>query len=467
MSKSIILVFDCGATNIRTIAVDEKGCLIAKSVMPNATKPDPYYPDYKIWDTEEIWGKLSKTCRDVMAQIDKSLLKGVTVTSFGVDGTPVLASGKLVYPVISWACQRTAPVMENIEKYIPWNELYALNGINKFSFNTINKLIWFKENKPEILDRCDHFAFISSILLHSLSGIWVTELTMAGTSMLTDIKTRRFSERILDAIGCTHVKFPAIVEAGTRVGSITSRAGRETGIPEGIPVIACGHDTQFAVIGSGAEINQPVLSSGTWEVLMSRAGEVKPDVPAFEQGVTVEFDAVTGVYDMGIQWLGSGILEWIKNSFYSKECSEMNQAEIYNLMIEEASREFQGPVTLSPDFLNNNGSIQGLGLNTKREEIYLAALHALANKTREAITILEGAGNFKAGMLLVAGGGSKNRLLNQMRANAAGIPVKVIDFDETTVLGAAIFTLYGAGIYASLDEAKREISFNISIVLPA
>jgi L-fuculokinase len=466
MNRKVVLVLDCGATNVRTVAVDETGNLIAKSSVPNSTKPDPMFPEYKIWDSAEIWSKLCKTSRDVILQIGSSPIAGVTVTTFGVDGAPVLSSGQLQYPVISWACQRTAPIMDAIEKYIPFNELYAINGINKFSFNTINKFIWLRENKPDVLNTCDYFAFLSSILLHHLSDEWVTDITMAGTSMLTDLTSRNFSDRILGAIGCSQVKFPVMAEAGSIVGYITEKAFRETGIPGGVSVISSGHDTQFALIGSGADENQPVLSSGTWEVLMSRTREPKANEKISKQGITIEFDAIPGVYDMGVQWLGSGIVEWIRNQFYHKEISELSQEKVYHLMIEEAVSCNAGNVKLSIDFLNERGSLHGLGLSTKRGDIYRAALQALADKTSESVRILEEAGNFRADTLLVVGGGSKNSLWNKLRANATGIPVRVIGFDETTVLGAAIFAFAGSGVFTTFEEAGKALSSKTSIILP-
>src|SRR4030043_2341141 len=118
MSDKLVLVLDCGATNVRTIAVNEKGQLVAQSSLPNNTRADPRYPKYKIWDINEIWDKMCKTTGKVISQIDKSNIVGVTVTTFGVDCAPVKKTGELIYPVISWACERTAPIMENIDKYI-------------------------------------------------------------------------------------------------------------------------------------------------------------------------------------------------------------------------------------------------------------------------------------------------------------------------------------------------------------
>lgn len=444
MNNKTVIILDCGATNVRAVAVDQQGKIIAHKSFPNKTHPDPHFGGGVIWDVNEIWNSLIKAIRKVLAEIKKEELAGITVTTFGVDGAPMMKSGELIYPVISWACQRTAPIMDNIGKYIPPERLYEINGVNKFSFNTINKFIWFKENMPEILERMDHFVFMPSIFIHKLTGNFVTDTTMAGTSMMTDLKTREFSDEVFNVIG-TENKFPYTVEPGDIVGKLTSAASKETGLPEGLPVIATGHDTQFALYGAGAEENEVVLSSGTWEILMARTAGINIDKELLKQGVTVEFDAKPGLYNPGLQWLGSGILEWVKRMFYS---AEQNDPNIYDLMIREAENADPGKINVGIDFLNEEGILSGLGLNTKREEIYRATLDALAKKTKQSLEILEQAGGFQARSLIVVGGGSKNRLWNQFREKELGIPLKTIEQKETTVLGAAKI------LWEGLEELK-------------
>jgi L-fuculokinase len=441
MSQKIIIVLDCGATNVRAVAINEKGNILAQRSYSNNTQSDPYFNGGMIWDVDEIWGKLVKATKQVLGLINKTEVIGITITSFGVDGAPMKKSGEMLYPVISWACQRTAPIMKNIEKYISLEKLYQISGVNAFSFNTINKFIWFKENKAEILDQMDYFVFMPSLLIHKLTGEFVTDTTMAGTSMMTDIRTRNFSEEILDAIGVKN-KFPDTVEPGDIVGKINSKASKETDIPEGIPVVAAGHDTQFAVFGSGAKENEVVLSSGTWEILMARTANIKTSKELLDQGVTIEFDARPGLYNPGLQWLGSGILEWIRHTFYT---AESNQKDIYDIMIAEAEKAEGTNLSVGIDFLNENGILSGLGIHTKREEVYRAALEALAKKTKNSLQILEQAGGFTAESIIVVGGGSKNKLWNQLREKELGIPVKTIEQTETTVLGAAMVAIRGLG----------------------
>ncbi len=125
----------------------------------------------------------------------------MTVTTFGVDGTLFDSDGQMLYPVISWQCERTKAVMADIGKYMPLADLYSENGVLPFNFNTINKLIWFKENRPEILEKSNRFLFMPSIFSFLLTGEMVNDATMAGTSMMTNLASRGFSENIFGKIG--------------------------------------------------------------------------------------------------------------------------------------------------------------------------------------------------------------------------------------------------------------------------
>ncbi len=305
--KNIVIVFDCGATNVRVIAIDGQGKIIASESSANSTKPDPFNPSWRIWDVVDIWRQMCQSSRKIIREIEPARIAGVTVTTFGVDGTLFDKTGEMLYPVISWQCERTVPIMANIGKYIPLDDLYRECGVLPFTFNTINKIIWFAENKPDIIDKSHRFLFMPSIFSFFLTGEMVNDTTMAGTSMATSLSSRKMSENILKKIGFPIDKFGSISEAGTITGNVTSKAASETGIPAGTPVVATGHDTQFAIFGSGAEKNQPVLSSGTWEILMVRSEGYKSGKEQLDMSITTELDSRPGLYNIGNQWIASGV----------------------------------------------------------------------------------------------------------------------------------------------------------------
>jgi L-fuculokinase len=464
----IVIVFDCGATNVRAIAINSIGEILASESFPNNTQPDPFYPSYRIWDVNEIWEKMCRASNKVISRISKERITGVTITTFGVDGTLFDKSGKMLYPVISWQCERTNPVMADIDKYISINDLYSECGVLPFTFNTINKLIWFIEQKPEIVENSYRFLFMPSIFSFFLTGEMINDITMAGTSMLTNLSTRGFSENIINKINFPYEKIGRPVEAGTITGMINAKASAETSIPVGIPVVATGHDTQFAVFGSGAEKNQPVLSSGTWEILMVRSENFRSGKEQLEMSITTELDARPGLYNIGNQWIASGILEWTRRNLYA----DIKEG-VYETMISGAEKVPSGcnGVKIVPKFYEEmkgkpGGQILGLTMESTRDEIYRAMLEALSGRLAEGKRALEEAGGFKTKSIICVGGGSKNRLWNQLRADFTGVPLEIIDQKESTVLGASLFVQAAVGNFASPEEARSGINYKTQLIEP-
>ncbi len=465
---NIVIVFDCGATNVRVAALNEKGEVMASESLPNNTSPDPFYTGGRIWDADQIWNKMCMACRKVIATVGKNDIIGITITTFGVDGTLFDRNGRMLYPVISWQCERTTPIMQNIGRYIPVEQLYSEAGVLPFNFNTINKLIWFRENMPDLINKAYIFLFMPSIFILRLTGEMVNDMSMAGTSMLMNQRGRTFSSLILQKIGFPAEKLGTPVDPGTIVGNITSSAAEETGLPAGVPVVATGHDTQFALFGSGAGINQPVLSSGTWEILMVRAHSFKAGKEQLEKGITTELDPVPGLFNIGNQWIASGMLEWARRTLYPDV-----KENVYEVMIEGASKVPPGSrgIKVIPRFYEElkgkpGGQILGLTMDSTRDEIYRAMLEALSERLREGKEALETAGGFHTDSILCVGGGSRNHLWNQLRADFTGVPVKVIDKTETTVLGASMFVQSAAGNAASPIEALSKVKFHTEIFYP-
>lgn len=468
--KDIAIVFDCGATNLRVIAMDKLGKQLASHSLPNETSEDPNYPGGRIWDLDKLWQKLASAAKHVTAEIDCNRIAGTTVTTFGVDGAFVDAHGKLLYPVVSWQCERTIPILANIEKYVSLSELYATSGVYPYAFNTINKMIWFRENKPNVLENAHRFLFMPSLLIHKLSGIFINDTTMMGTAMLADLKSRKMSPTILKAIGIEKELFGEIGEPGSKAGTVTENAEVDTGLPKGTPVLLAGHDTQFAIFGSGVRLNQPVLNSGTWEILMTRSKAFKASAFALDRKITTEADAETGTYNIGQNWLSSGVLEWFSRNFYK----EFSGDGLYQNMIHDAEQEQPGAngIVVDPAFYDDGygsegGMIKGLTINTSRGQIYRAFLEGLAFRLREGLEALETVGSSKSESIICVGGGSKNRLWNQLRADVCKVPIQLIDQKETTVLGASMFVFTGVGIFNSLSEARKQINYNPQFIEPS
>ncbi|ATA19630.1 L-fuculokinase [Gibbsiella quercinecans] len=462
MKHEVILVLDCGATNVRAIAVDRQGKIIARAATANASDIAVENSAWHQWSLAAILQRFADCCRKLAAELAACQIRGITVTTFGVDGALVDEHGKLLYPVISWKCPRTAAVMENISCFMPPQQLQEISGVGAFGFNTLYKLVWLKENHPQLLEQAHAWLFISSLLNHRLTGEFTTDITMAGTSQILDIQKRDFSAEILQATALPRRLFPRLVEAGERIGTLQSDAAKLLGLPPGIPVISAGHDTQFALFGAGAGQDEPVLSSGTWEILMVRSAQVNTPLLSRYTGSTCELDSQAGLYNPGMQWLASGVLEWVRKLLWTPETP-------WQALIEAAQAIPAGAegVKMQCELLTSpHAGWQGVTLNTTRGHLYRAALEGLTERLQHNLRTLEKIGHFKAAELLLVGGGSRNALWNQIKANMLNIPVKVLDDAETTVAGAAMFGWYGAGEFTSPEQARAQVNYQYRYFRP-
>jgi len=151
MKQDVILVLDCGATNVRAMAVDRQGNIIARAATANASDIAAEKSDWHQWSLEAIMQRFADCCRQIHDQLASCTVRGITVTTFGVDGALVDEQGALLYPIISWKCPRTAAVMDTISRYMSARQLQQIAGVGAFAFNTLYKLIWLKENHPQLL----------------------------------------------------------------------------------------------------------------------------------------------------------------------------------------------------------------------------------------------------------------------------------------------------------------------------
>ena len=183
-----------------------------------------------------------------------------------------------------------------------------------------------------------------------------------------------------------------------------------------------------------------------------------------EMGITTELDSRKGLYNIGNQWIASGILEWARKNLFNDI-----KDDVFDFMISGAEKVPPGSngVKIIPEFNSNTGGqILGLTMESTRHEIFRAMLEALSARLVEGKVALEKAGRFNAESILCVGGGSKNRLWNQLRADYTGVPMKIIDHKETTVLGASLFVQAAVGNAGSPEEARSAINYKTEIIEP-
>ena len=464
-----VIVMDCGSTSTRVIAVSDRGAFAAESSFPSApTAQKVPGKDYRIYDVEAAWNKLGTAARQVVKRIDPASICAVTVTTFGADGAPVDAAGDLTYPVISWQCTRTEEQVRWLRENADLRDIFRITGYQLIHFNTLLKIMWLRKHAPKALENARHFLMMPGLLSLKLSGEMSIDPTIASTTMAWDLARNTWSQKLLDLVPADASLFPRVVEPGGIIGQVTHSASRQTGIPAGVPVIAAGHDTQFAPVGAGARRNELVLSSGTWEIPMIRSDRFRATAASFRNGLIAERDSRKGLLNPQLLMMGSGVLEWIRKHFFAHLADD---PRAYDKMIRAAAKvpAGAGGVMLLPSFIKGTGptasngtlgTVLGLTLATSPAQVYRAALEGLSFQLRHAIEILSAAtgadaSGASARRIRVVGGGAKNKLWNQLRADVTGLPVIAMKQAEATVLGAAIVALAGTGNIPSVQHGQK------------
>ncbi|MBS7625021.1 MAG: FGGY family carbohydrate kinase [Candidatus Bathyarchaeia archaeon] len=471
--EDFVLVFDCGSTNIRAVAVNPAGNILAFSSLPNSPCQQPDgKPGWLIWDMEDIWHKICVVSRNVLEHVRPEKIKAVTVITWGADGAPVKRSGEPTYPPISWQCQRTKEVVDEVTKQISAWEIFRITGYQIIPFNTLFKIIWLKKEFPEAIEEAYTWLMMPGLIANRLTGEFHIDPTSASTMMAMDLGKRRWSNRMLEIAGIDESFFPDWKEPGEVLGYVTGEAGRNCGVPPGTPVIVCGHDTQFAIFGSGAKPGEPVLSSGTWEILGVRVNSFNPTKKGFEEGLIIEADVERGLWNPQFLMIASAVVEWVLQNFF-RDLGERR----YDAIISEAERVPPGSngLIFIPSFVRESGplkkysvmgSILGLTLHSSRSQIVRAVFEGLTFQMREALKNLIEALNIEVNCIRVVGGGSRNDMWNQMRADATRLPIIVPAQRETATLGAAIISFVGSGYYKSIDEARKRFFSEERIFYP-
>lgn len=466
MVEQAIIVLDCGATNLRAVAISTGGKILASAAYHNQTVISDIHADWHTWSLQNILASLQVCCQSVVAQLHHIEIVGLTVTTFGVDGSLVDEQGQLLYPIISWKCPRTLAAVSYVESRFSQQWLQEKTGVGFFGFNTLYKLAWLKQHQAACYQKARGWLFISSLITHHLTGELTTDRTMAGTSQLFDLETNQFNTALLDFLEIDACFFPRLVNAGETIGALQPAVATAWHLPVNLRVISAGHDTQFALFGSGAGINQPVLSSGTWEILMIRTAGIALGQLARIPNSTCELDANTGLRNPGIQWLASGVVEQIKALLWDYS----TPYEDILAKVAEVPIGSEG-IDVNPDFLIGShkkaqGAITGLSLNASKAAIFRATLEGLSSTLKRQFETLCRISHCQADALILVGGGSKNRLWNQIKADTLNIPIKIPQISEMTVMGAAMYGLSGAQVFPSPESVRDYFNIQYDLIYP-
>lgn len=396
------------------------------------------------WDLPRILEELRLGIRKAAAL---GRIDGISTDSWGVDYVLLNSLDPVLSLPYHYRDKRGDNAFQRTFLLMPRDQIYRETGIQSMPFNTLFQLQWDASRRPGLLAQADRFLLIADWCNWAFSGVGVAEESLASTGQLYSPHTRQWSAEIIRKVGLPERLFPQVVPSGTVLGP----ALPELGAGDAQVVATCSHDTGAAVAAVPAEgEGWAYLSCGTWSLI----GVEEP-----EPNCTKEAMAENYTNELGL----GGSVRFLKNIvglWIVQECRRAWQAAGQDLSYDELTRlaaEAKPMVSLidpaDPRFASPGDMPQKIAAycrETKQpvpESIgatVRCALESLAASYRRGLDTLERLTGQKLSRLHVVGGGSKNRLLMQLAADATGRQV-ICGPVEATAIGNLLIQALALG----------------------
>jgi len=467
----VLLGIDLGSTSLKAVAFDLQGNIQASSSRPTIeAHPNPEHPEWSVWEPENIWGGIADAIRDVVDALgDPSRVAGLAVTGMGMDGLPIGLHGEWLYPFISWHDTRTYPQHAWWMEKIGPLKIYQTGGHAALLINTINRIMWMKENEPEILKRTDKWLLIEDFVNFMLCGVKASDFSMAATTQVLDIQRLSWSEELIGLAGVSLDLFPPLYASGTVLGEIHDQAAQRTGLKAGTPVVLGGHDYLMGALAAGGVDRHTLVDiTGTWEIFMALVDKPNPTAEAYSLGTVWDPHIITGKTCLFIDAVAASMLEWYRNQFatFEEDQARLHGSTVWDLLMEEAAACEVGSsgITFLPHLNGCNapakdpkshGAFIGIAHAATRGMFIRAVIEGLNYQARQMVESIEKIGGIYP-TLRAIGGTTRNKFWMQNKADILGRPLEIPEIEEATCLGTAMKAGVGVGLYKNELDAFQQ-----------
>lgn len=471
-----LMTIDAGTGSIRAVLFDTNGNQIAISQYEWTHLSEDGVSNSMNFDCVKNWELVKSCITDVMisSKINKDDLLAITASS--------MREGIILYDKDGnelWAVANVDARADKEVKYLKTNfkgieeKFYAESG-QTFALGALPRILWVKNNRPDIYEKTDRISMISDWILAKLSKKIVSEPSNAGTSGIFSLKDREWSSSMAKKVGIKDDIFPLIFESGECIGTVNADIALELNLSKNTKIVMGGGDVQLGSIGLGVvNIGDCAIIGGSfWQQIVNIDKHTKPPT---DMSIRVNPHLIENQSQAeGITFFSGLVMRWFRDVFCNEEKIKAKKTgtDAYTLMEQQAknipigsngiipifsdSMKYGKWYHASPSFLNLSidPNVCNKASMFRSLEENFAIVSAINLEKIEKFT------NTKVQEIIFAGGASKGELWSQILADVTNKKVKIPIIREATALGGAIVAGVGAGVYASMqDGASKVVAF--------
>ncbi len=458
-ARKYIISLDQGTTSSRAVIVDNLSKIV--EIVQKEFKQIYPQPGWVEHDPLDIYASQYSVLIEAIAKanIDINLVKAIGLTN--QRETTIVwnkKTGKPIYNAIVWQCRRTVDIVEqmrkdNLEQYILEN-----TGLVLDAYFSATKLKWILENVEGAYEQARNgellFGTVDTWLIYKLTNgkVFATDYTNASRTMLFNIKTLKWDEKICSYLDIPMCMLPEVKPSSSDFGYINI-------LGKDIPLCGVAGDQQAALFGQTCfEEGEAKNTYGTGCFLLMNIGE------KFVNSKHGLVTTIAATYNNKIQYalegsvfVGGAIVQWLRDELRFIE--ETNDTEYFAKKVKDNNGVYIVPAFTglgAPYWdMYARGTIFGLTRGTNRNHIIRACLEAIAYQSYDVIEAMKKDTSLQIKSLKVDGGASKNNFLMQFQANIINANVVRAKTMETTALGVAYLAGLHAGVFSSIEQIRK------------
>ena len=474
---SFLLSLDVGTTSVKAGLFQPNGQCLASALQEYHLISNS--AEEAELDPETYWWAACKTTRAVLNQAKVSPLEvlGLSISSQGETTIILNEAGQPLRKALVWLDNRATKQAETLKAKLG-DVVYSRTGIPEIVPTwPACKVLWIRENEPEIFKKIDKILLVQDYLIFRLTGRFVTDGSISCTSLYYDIIQHDWWPDALDVIGITIDQLAKVQKPGSVAGSLTQEAANILGLTPQTCVICGGMDQAVGAIGAG-NIGEGVISETTGAALAIQASITDPMIdktcqtPVYEHSIPGEYLFVPVCPTAGMTY------KWFKDQFGEAEIQRaekegLNAYDLLNLLAEEVPAGSDGLVMLphlmgafSPESNPSaRGVFCGFTLHHQRGHFVRAIQEGVAFMLRRNLELIE-----RSGVIIhevrSTGGGSRGELWNQIKTDVCNRPFVLLENEDTGLVGDAILAGVACGVFKSIEEGVKAMVYVKKTIQP-
>ncbi len=457
-----LLSIDIGTSSCKVVIFDSKGNVVASSNKAY----NVYYPaeGFAEQDPLEWW---QATCNAIKEAIYESKIDPGAIAGIGVDGQSWSAialgkDGQVLTNTPIWMDTRSKDICDRVNREVGQDKIFDLSGNSFQPSYTTPKILWYKENMPEVYKNTSKVLQSNSFIVYKLTGKISQDKSQGYGLHCFDMERGIWDYDMARELGFDSNFLPEIYESHDVVGLVSKEASDLTGLLEGTPVVAGGLDAACGALGVG------VLEAGQTQEQGGQAGGMSICIDEYKSHQAL----ILGYHVVPDLWLlqggtvgGGGVMKWFEQEFADYERSQKehlgkSSLDQLNDIANKVAPGSDGLVFLpymmgerSPIWdPNAKGVYYGLDFSKTKGHMVRSSMEGVAFSLMHNLEIAKKIG-VQVNELRAMGGAANSLLWTQIKSDVTGKEINVPSSDTATAMGAAILAGVGVGLYKDFDDA--------------